>query len=273
MELNEDEINIIKEKNFNLISDNNIKYKIKLFITNNDLFCINIFTNKIISSKKYSLSLTMDDLIKNRFFKIFINLEEIFRELENKIEKSKIIEDSNLIYLDIPIGLNVINDIILEIKEAKKTNEDIIQELKAEINNQNNIIKNKDIKIKELENKLNENLKKYENEINLLKKEIEERKKIFPESTIINNEQGKIIKDWINPNLDINFNLIFKKSRDGSNVSDFHKFCDNKGKIILLIETNNNFKFGGYTPLNFDSSDKLKNDNDSFLYNKLSKIH
>ena len=161
MELNEDEINILKEKDFILISDKKIEYKIKLFITNNDLFCINIFTNKL-TSKKYSLSLTMDDLIKNRFFKIFINLEEIFRELENKIEKSKIIEDSNLIYLDIPIGLNVINDIILEIKEANKTNEEIIQELKAEI-------KNKNIKINELENKLNENdikITELENKLN-----------------------------------------------------------------------------------------------------------
>ena len=265
MELNDDENIIIKEKDFNLISDNKIEYKIKLFITNNDLFCINIFTNKL-TSKKYSLSLTMDDLIKNRFFKIFINLEEIFRELENKIEKSKIIEDSNLIYLDIPIGLNVINEIILEIKEANKTNEDIIQELKAEINNQNNIIKNKDIRIKELENKLKENLKKHENEIKLLKKEIEERKNIFLESTIINNEQWNLIKNWINPNSEIKFNLIFKKSRDGSNVSDFHRYCDNKGKIILLIETTNNFKFGGYTPLDFDESGQSKNDNNSFLF-------
>ena len=265
MELNDDENIIIKEKVFNLISDNKIEYKIKLFITNNDLFCINIFTNKL-TSKKYSLSLTMDDLIKNRFFKIFINLEEIFRELENKIEKSKIIEDSNLIYLDIPIGLNVINEIILEIKEANKTNEEIIQELKAEINNQNNIIKNKDIKIKELENKLNENLKKHENEIKLLKKEIEERKNIFLESTIINNEQWNLIKNWINPNSEIKFNLIFKKSREGSNVSDFHRYCDNRGKILILIETNNNFKFGGYTPLDFDESNQGKNDNNSFLF-------
>ena len=71
----------------------------------------------------------MNDLIKNRFFKIFINLEEVFRELEDKIEKSILIEDTNLIYLDIPIGLNVINDIILEIKESQKTNEEIIKNL------------------------------------------------------------------------------------------------------------------------------------------------
>ena len=62
----------------------------------------------------------MNELIKDRFFKIFIDLDEVFRELESKIEKSNLIEDSNLIYLDMPIGLNIINDIILEIKESKK---------------------------------------------------------------------------------------------------------------------------------------------------------
>ena len=135
MEQLDDEINIIKEKDFILTSNKKIEYKLKLFITYDDLFCINVFTTKSFPSKKYSLSLKMEDLINNRFFKIFINIEEIFRELENKIEKSTIIEDSNIIYLDIPIGLTVINDIILEIKESQKTNEEIIQELTNELNN------------------------------------------------------------------------------------------------------------------------------------------
>ena len=121
----------------------------------------------------------MNELIKNRFFKIFINVEEIFRELENKIEKSILIKDTNLIYLDIPIGLNVINDIILEIKESKKSKEEIIQELTNELNNKNNLIKEKDNKINELENKLkeneiklNENNEKFNKEIQILKNTI-----------------------------------------------------------------------------------------------------
>ena len=162
MDQNEEENNIIKEREFNLISDKNNEYKIKLYITNNDLFCIDLLTTINNKIKKYSLSLTMEELIKNRFFKIFINIEEIFKEFENKIEKSIIIEDSNLIYLDVPIGLNVINDIILEIKESNKSNEDIIEELTNQINEQNILIKEKDIKIKELENKLNE----YQNKLN-----------------------------------------------------------------------------------------------------------
>ena len=82
--------------------------------------------------------MSFNDLNKIRFFKIFINVEEIFRELENKIQKSSIIEETNLIYLDIPIGLTVINDILLEIKEIEKSKDDIIEELKNKINTEIN---------------------------------------------------------------------------------------------------------------------------------------
>ena len=170
MEQNDDEIYNLKEKDFIIISDKKIEYKIKIFITNNDLFCINVNTTKNIPTKKYSLSLRMNDLIKNRFFKIFINLEEVFRELENKIDKSNLIEDSNIIYLDIPIGLNVINDIILEMKETKKSDEEIINELTNELNNKNIQNIEKDIKINKLENELKENLIKINKLENKLKK-------------------------------------------------------------------------------------------------------
>ena len=43
------------------------------------------------------------------------------RELENKIEKSTIIEDTNVLYLTFPIGLTIINEIVLEIQEREKT--------------------------------------------------------------------------------------------------------------------------------------------------------
>ena len=153
MEQNEEQNNILKEKDFILTSDKKNEFKAKLFISNNKLFCINLTTYNF-SSKKYSISLTMNELIKNRFFKIFVDLEEVFRELENKIEKSIIIEDTNLIYLDIPIGLNVINDIILEINEIKKSNDEIIKELTNELEKKNKLITEKDTKINELENLL-----------------------------------------------------------------------------------------------------------------------
>ena len=81
MNQNEKENNIIKEREYIIISDKNNEYKSKLLITNNGLFCIDLITTINNTLKKYSLSLTMEELIKNRFFKIFINLEEVFREL------------------------------------------------------------------------------------------------------------------------------------------------------------------------------------------------
>ncbi len=122
----------------------------------------------------------MNDLIKNRFFKIFYDLDEIFRELENKIEKSIIIEESNFIYLDIPIGLIVISDVILKIEETEKSKDDFIKELNDDIYKKDKIINENNIKIQKLETKLKENeinfnLQKenLNNEIQILNQKIE----------------------------------------------------------------------------------------------------
>ena len=174
MELNEEENNILKEKEFTLISDKNNEYKVKIFITSDELFCIYLFsTNNDNLSKKYSLSLSMKDLIKNRFFKMFINLDEVFIELDNKIERSNIIEESNLIYLDIPIGLNVINDVILEINESQKSKDEIIQELQNLLNIKNTLIVQKDNEINQLKDQLNQTNIKLTNEIQQLNNEKE----------------------------------------------------------------------------------------------------
>ena len=240
MDQNEDEVNILKEKDFILISDKNNEYKMKLFIDDNDLFCLTAFNMKNYPSKKYSLSLTMNDLIKNRFFKIFVNLEEIFRELENKIEKSILIEDTNLIYLDIPIGLNVINDIILEIKESKKSNEEIIQELTNELNNKNNLIKEQENKINELEKKLkeneiklNENNEKFNNEIQILKNKIEKNNKEL--------EINELIIKYMNLDYDIN-EIINELMNYYENIIEIELETKENNKEIKIINNNNLFK-------------------------------
>ena len=52
-------------------------------------------------------------------------MKKIFRELETKIINCNIIEETNFIFLDIPIGLCVINEVILEIKQFEKSNDDV----------------------------------------------------------------------------------------------------------------------------------------------------
>ena len=80
--------------------------------------------------------------------------------------------------------------------------------------------------------------------------------KIFNLSSIIKNdiENIKLIINWIrqktNKNI-IKYELIFKMSENGYASKDFHKFCDNQGPTLLLIETKDNKIFGGFTPLNW----------------------
>jgi len=250
MEYNEEENNILKEKEFTLISDKNNEYRVKVFITSNDLFCINLFSNNNNLSKKYSLSLSMKDLIKNRFFKMFINLDEVFLELDNKIEKSNIIEDTDLIYLDIPIGLNVINDVILEIKESQKSKDEIIQELQNLLNIKNTLIEQKDNEINQLKNQLNQNNIKFTNEIQQLNNKIEKIKEesnekikeIFENIIEIeleikdNNKEIKIMND---NNIFNNDNTILLLNNKKTNFNNKIKF-NQKGNQKLLILNNNN---------------------------------
>jgi len=156
----EDYVYILKEKSYIKQTDKKNEYKLTLSVFNNNTFDITICSIKQIPSKKFVLNCSMEELIKNRFFKIFINVEEVFRELETKIQNSNIIEETSVIFLDIPIGLNVINDVILEIKQIEKSKEDIIEELKkenTELKNNNNKLQNDlNQKTKELELKINE---------------------------------------------------------------------------------------------------------------------
>ena len=80
------------------------------------------------------------------------------------------------------------------------------------------------------------------------------------------NEKENMIREWINPNKNIQFQLLFLKSRDGSDCSSFHRNCDNKGPTLTLIETDKVYKFGGYTPLDWESNYKEKTDELTFLF-------
>ena len=67
-------------------------------------------------------------------------------------------------------------------------------------------------------------------------------------------------------------------SKDGYNCEDFHRCCDNKGETLLLFETDKNYKFGAYTPLNWVTPAKGEvndpNDNKTFLFslNQMKKF-
>ena len=137
----------IDERKFKIKTNKNNEMELLLRNYNNEELSITLFNNNEEVIKKYELKCNLEEFQKNRFFKIFINIEEIMKELENKILNSIFIEDTNCIIIEIKIGLTIINEILLVIEEQEKNKDEIIEELKQ--------------KIKILENKLKEFQKKY----------------------------------------------------------------------------------------------------------------
>ena len=77
--------------------------------------------------------------------------------------------------------------------------------------------------------------------------------------------EQNLIKNWLD-NKNFKAELLFRKTRDGSNPKDFHDRCDNKGITITFIETKKGYKFGGYTELQWEQNNKFKKDKTTFIF-------
>ena len=88
----------IEEKKYKVKTNKNNEMELILRNNNNENLSIILITINKYKSKKYELKCDLVEFQKNRFFKIFINLEEIMKELENKIENSIFIERYKFYY-------------------------------------------------------------------------------------------------------------------------------------------------------------------------------
>ena len=163
------------EKPFMIETDKKNKMELFLRIYNNEEFVITIYSKNEYPSRKFELRCNLEEIQKNRFFRIFLNIEEIMRELEKKIERSTFIEENDLINIDIPIGLVIIENINLNIKLKEKTLQEIKDELNNKINEQTEEINNLKNQINELTNNKN----RLTNDNNNLKIQINEKDEII----------------------------------------------------------------------------------------------
>ena len=77
---------------------------------------------------------------------------------------------------------------------------------------------------------------------------------------------------WINQREGkFNTKLLFRKSINGNSFDEFHRICDNQGKTLVLIQTDNNLIIGGYTTKDWNTSGKWYNDDKSFLFSLTNK--
>ena len=221
------------------------KEKIKLEIQNSfDVI------NEVLNNRENQLMLEVDNIYDDIFIK-----EDIFKEIEKLPENIKLALESNYV------------------ANENNNEENIISLVNNCINIENYI---KDINI------MNEKIKTLKNVDNLTIDYIYNNEMIleqinkfgcfqrdiipqFLKSSILkgDSKNQNLLTNWIKQKVkkdEINFELIFKMSENGSDSKNFHEFCDNKGPTLTLISTTEGKKFGGFTPLNWKNVGGFIND-------------
>ena len=229
-----------------------------------------------------------------------IEINNINNELKKQIENNKKDTDEK-IKENIRKGIIVILIVFIVmllpyLKITKSKNNDIennkLKSIKDKINDiENNKLKSITDKINDIEyiilkfivNKINDiknnKLKSITDKIN----DIENNKLNFiakkialasPSLKIFNNFfdikifislMNKGINKYFNINIK-NFELLYQASIDGFGAIKFHKKCDGKKNTIVLVITDNNRIFGGFSELEWDSYSLYKKGKKGFIF-------
>lgn len=129
----------------------------------------------------------------------------------------------------------------------------------------NDILKR--LQILEEKEKEKERSKDKENEMEKKEKGLNDLK----ESSICkNNEISFFVEEFKNhekfKGKNFGFKLLYMATRDGDKVRDFHNKCDNNISVLILIKTNKNNRFGGYSEVGFNNNGSELNDNKAFVF-------
>ena len=270
----------IKSKEYTLKTDNRT-FQIKLYLSSD----ITIEANELDKVKGifYSGKFSLDELVKlSRGFKICEDIKEAYDIIVQIFENEKASitnisenEISFIIKVDLPGGK--VQDVTLTLNKKKMNDNAIIEELVKKVNQLEE--ENKSLKkdIKDIKEKFNLFEKYFADEIKY-KKMIEEKgidSKIikqkedleFITKRLINNDENLKQKK-------INYNLIYRATRDGDNLNSFHSRVVNKKNRLSIVETNKGLKFGVFNEQPIKQTGNSLNDNKSFVFSlNLKKIY
>ena len=98
---------------------------------------------------------------------------------------------------------------------------------------------------------------------------------LFNGSLIIANDEKEMVYNWIESNPKENYfktELLYRLTRDGDTPQAFHSKCDGKGTTIIFIKNyNNEYRFGGYTTVPWNSNNSHQSDSKAFVFSLTKK--
>lgn len=257
-----------KEINFEIKSNTGKMFYINLLNQEEYL----IITAYYISNKnrvEYESKFDISYIKKVKLFILYDTINECLEEINLGINtgKSYLVEEKNYINIFIPLNNIKFNEI--NFKVDLKENINIVNN--KEINELKNVIKEQNNDIINLKNKVNQ-LEILVNDLLIFKKDIVGKITFKINSKIVDSYFNIIlIKNWIN-NINnesskiIKAKLLYKLSKDGDSIDTFHQKCDNNSPTLLLVETTNGRKFGGYTTCVWSVNKGGKKDGKTFLF-------
>ena len=153
-------------KSYTIISDKNHSFYFTIQNQSSIIYILSYYQDNIIEHN-YEIKLKLEELKKNKYLSICDNIDEIYNELINLLDKnkSKIIEGKNEIYLNIPTDNSKIKEIEYCMNEIVMNNNEKIEQIFSLISNLKEEINN----LKEDNNNLKEEIKNLKEEINNLK--------------------------------------------------------------------------------------------------------
>ena len=238
------------------------------------------------SINTYGASTSIEE---NKLYLIIqVKVNSNLKEIKIELDKTDLSEEEHLSLLQ-----EKVNDLLNERRKVLgiKSFNEIIEE---KFDDKNKVVK----QLQDLEVKSYNNLKIFktfiETNLYLLSNsniitDSEEIKFLYDEIQKADNqnqiEKNKNNKNFIPKSCDFVFKLLYRASRDGDDVMEFHKRCDEIGPNVTLVKTEKNKRFGGFTFCNWGIPQKylekmksnagiLKQDQCSFCFSlDLKKIY
>ncbi|KAL4513075.1 hypothetical protein ABPG72_017760 [Tetrahymena utriculariae] len=217
-------------------------YEVFLDLMKQSIQLISISENNMHISFEFKYLLGRQTQFTIQLLQSEINTNEVLVKMSEKIFSNETKCNSKQIQLE-----QMIKDQSSQIEQMKDCLTKQIEEMK-------------DILSKQIESLKEE----HQNQIQELKKEI--NLKTF--SNIILQEDFEIIKKWISDK-QINLQQIYRASIHGFSIEKIYEQCKSKQKVVLLIKTIENKRFGFYSDLEITNSNGSfisQNPNNIFLF-------